>query len=209
MYISATRMNLIKTKEKLKLTKMSYKLLKKKQEVLVMEFLRMLKQSSGSREELDALLDEAYRSVAKGFAITGENEFERVAGFMKDFDLLHITINNIMGVKIAEFHPPKAEINVTEEYSILGTSSAIDDAKEEFTELISKIIEVAKTEQGLKKLIIEIEKVKRRVNALEYSRIPALQKQSQYINMRLSEIERSSFSSLKHIKKKLEKENKV
>ena len=64
---------------------------------------------------------------------------------------------------------------------------------------------MAQREQGLKRLVIEIEKTKRRVNALDYVVIPGLNSQSRYISMRLEELERDMFSALKHVKKRLAK----
>ena len=66
---------------------------------------------------------------------------------------------------------------------------------------------MAQRELGLKRLAIEIEKVKRRVNALDYRVMPELTRRSKYISMRLEEMDRDSFSALKHVKRRLEREN--
>ncbi|MDE1811051.1 MAG: V-type ATP synthase subunit D, partial [Candidatus Micrarchaeota archaeon] len=71
-------------------------------------------------------------------------------------------------------------------------------------DVLNTVVDVAKREQGIKRLVIEIDKVKRRVNALEYIVVPNLNKRKKYIAMRLEEIDRDMFSGLKHVKKKLE-----
>jgi V/A-type H+-transporting ATPase subunit D len=108
-----------------------------------------------------------------------------------------------MGVQIPEII--KAESIGKANYNLMSTSIAVDDINESFTKALETVVDVAQRELGLKRLVLEIEKSKRRVNALEYKRIPELAKQSKYISMRLDEIDRDNFSALKHVKKRLQK----
>jgi V/A-type H+-transporting ATPase subunit D len=93
-------------------------------------------------------------------------------------------------------------------YSVAATSAKIDQAVDDFNEILAMVIKLAETETAMKRLIIEIEKTKRRVNALEFVLIPRLEEQTKMITFRLEEMERDSFVSLKTIKRKLEKEKR-
>ena len=97
-----------------------------------------------------------------------------------------------MGVRIPEIN---REEKATLEYNILSTSSAIDDIESKFSKLEDAVIDIAKREQNLKKLALEIDKTKRRVNTLEQVLIPRIKAQAKYISFKLDEIERSSFIS--------------
>jgi V/A-type H+-transporting ATPase subunit D len=111
-----------------------------------------------------------------------------------------------MGVKIPDIHGRYvAKTTFERGYGIVGTSAKIDEAAGAFEECLGTVIELAKTENALLKLLREIEKTKRRVNALEYVVLPTLKSQSKYISMRLDEMERETFFTLKTIKKKLGK----
>jgi V/A-type H+-transporting ATPase subunit D len=200
---SPTRMNLIKTKRSVKLAKKGYSILKKKREVLVMEFLKLLKDSTHDRSYMQSKLEGAYATLAKGLAYTGDFELGYASNYIPEPKPISITLKNIMGVEVPEIgHSANAGLAG---YSVLSTSAAVDDINESFNEVLNAIIDLAKREQGMKRLVLEIEKVKRRVNALDYVIMPRMKKRVRYISMRLEEIDRDTFAGLKHIKRKLEK----
>jgi len=188
-----------------KIAQRGYSLLKRKREVLVMEFLKLLKESTNDRNYLNEMLQRAYKNLAVASAYAGDFELEQVANYAKEPNPVVIAQKNIMGVKIPEIERSKEEIGILERgYGLLSTSTAIDDVAESFNDVLNTVVDVAKREQGIKRLVIEIDKVKRRVNALEYIVVPNLNKRKKYIAMRLEEIDRDMFSGLKHVKKKLE-----
>jgi V/A-type H+-transporting ATPase subunit D len=201
--ISPTRMNLITTKRRIAMAKRGYNVLKRKREVLVIEFLHLLKESRQDRGYLNKLMFNAYRSVTIASAYVGDFELQSTALHVPEAEKISITLKGVMGVQIPEIL--KAEGIGKSSYSLMSTSIAVDDINESFTKALDTVVDVAQRELGLKRLVLEIEKAKRRVNALEYRLIPELQKRSKYISMRLDEIERDSFSALKHVKKRLEK----
>jgi V/A-type H+-transporting ATPase subunit D len=201
--ISPTRMNLITTKRRIAMAKRGYNVLKRKREVLVIEFLHLLKESRQDRGYLNKLMFNAYRSVTIASAYVGDFELESTALHVPEAERISITLKGVMGVQIPEIL--KAEGIGKASYSLMSTSIAVDDINESFTKALDTVVDVAQRELGLRRLVLEIEKAKRRVNALEYRLIPELQKRSKYISMRLDEIERDSFSALKHVKKRLEK----
>lgn len=199
--INPTRINLINLRKRVVVARKGYDILKRKREVLVIEFLKLLKQSKESRSALNDLIEQSYKTVTIASTYVGNFELEDVALHMKEAAPVKIRIKNIMGVRIPEINrvqmPPKIS------FSVLPTSLAVDDIEDVFTRTTNSIIDVAQREQGLKRLVIEIDKTKRRVNALDYRIIPQMKAQTKYIRMRLEEMDRDTFSALKHVKKKL------
>jgi V/A-type H+-transporting ATPase subunit D len=86
-------------------------------------------------------------------------------------------------------------------YGIVDSSYVIENTRVNYQELVKKVISAAETETAMKKLLVEIEKTKRRVNALEFKVIPTLQKEQKFILMRLEELERETTFGMKRIKK--------
>jgi V/A-type H+-transporting ATPase subunit D len=203
-----TRMELIKTKERIALATKGHKLLKQKRDALILEFFRILKKAEDLRGELAGKMAEGYRSLALAQLYHTVQQLEKVSmDLRKDIDL-DIEVKNVMGVKIPtiEVEMEQKEFIRLDSYSVAGTSAKIDEAVEDFDEILGMVIKLAETETAIKRLILEIEKTKRRVNALEYVLIPRLEDQKNMISFRLDEMERDSFVSLKSIKRKLEQE---
>jgi V/A-type H+-transporting ATPase subunit D len=119
-------------------------------------------------------------------------------------------VKNVMGVKIPDLTIRMGAVHFLDvpTYSVAGTSAKIDGAVDGFNEVLQMTIKLAETETAMKRLILEIEKTKRRVNALEYVLIPRLEEEKRMITFRLDEMERDSFVSLKTIKRKLDKQKK-
>lgn len=199
--MNPTRINLINLRRRVVVARKGYDILKRKREVLVIEFLKMLKQSKESRNALNQLVQESYKSVTIASTYVGNFELEDVALNREEAAPVKMRIKNIMGVRIPEITRVQQAPSIS--YSIMPNSLAVDDISDSFTRSINSIIEVAQREQGLKRLVIEIDKTKRRVNALDYKIIPNMKRQSKYIRMRLEEMDRDTFSALKHVKKKL------
>ncbi len=204
--VNPTRMELIKTKERIALAKKGHKLLKQKRDALILEFFKILKKAKDLRGELAQKMAKGYRSLAVAQLYHTVQQLEKVSlDLKKDIDL-DIEVKNVMGVKIPTINAEmehKKFIRIPG-YSVAGTSAKIDNAVEDFDEILSMVIKLAETETAIKRLILEIEKTKRRVNALEYVLIPRLEDTKNMISFRLDEMERDSFVSLKSIKRKLE-----
>lgn len=200
--INPTRINLINTRRGIVRARKGYGILKKKREVLVLEFMKMVQQSTKDKQYLYELMHRAYKTVGIASTYVGTFELEEIATHMNEAKPITMTVKNIMGVKVPEI--AKAEEAASVDYSLLSTNVSVDDIRVSFAGVISTMIDVAQREQGLRRLVLEIEKTKRRVNALDYIVIPRMQRQAKYISMRLSEMDRDMFSALKHVKKKLE-----
>ena len=205
MMLSPTRINLINTKKSIAIARKGQELLTSKQQVLVREFLKLLKESSKGREQMQEALQSAYKALAIGIAYVGELELERTASGVKTpgADQDRAEKHNGRedpGDRAQRQSTPRSRSAVM---GCMSASMAADDAHDSFIQALDTIIEVAKREQGLKRLVMAIEKVKRQVNALKYVRIPALNGQAKYIAIRLEELDRDTFSGLKHVKKKI------
>ena len=108
---------------------------------------------------------------------------------------------NIMGVVVPEIESSKVRKGIAERgYGVIGTTPVIDDTAKAFEELVEAIIQSAEIETTMKRLLDEIESTKRRVNALEFKVIPELTEASDFIKMRLDEMEREELFRLKKIK---------
>jgi len=199
-----TRMNLINTRKGIVRAKKGYSILKKKREVLVLEFMKLIQQSTKDREYLNKLVQNGYKSVSMASTYVGNFELEEVALHMKEVKPVSMTVKNIMGVRVPVIGK-SGEHDDGLGYSLLSTNIAVDDIRVAFLDIISTMIDVAQREQGLRRLVMEIDKTKRRVNALDYIVIPRMKGQVKYISMRLDEMDRDTFSALKHIKKKIAK----
>ncbi|MEM0094791.1 MAG: V-type ATP synthase subunit D [Candidatus Micrarchaeaceae archaeon] len=202
--LNPTRMNLINLRRRVAMARKGHSILKRKREVLVIEFLKMLKMSKSDINYLNAIMERAYRGVAIASAYIGNFELEEVAMHVEEAAPIKITVKNIMGVKVPEIS--RAGEQAAVDYNIISTNVAADDISSDFSNAANVMIDVAQREQGLKRLVMEIDKTKRRVNALEYVVIPSILNQSKYIAMRLEEIDRDMFAALKHVKKRLERQ---
>ena len=203
--ISPTRMNLIVTRKRIAGARRGYDILKRKREVLAIEFLRILRESKMDRMQLKGVLDRGYGAAARASTFVGDFELDRAAEGIEESSRIRMDTKNVMGVRIPEITVKQKEGRVFGAYSVLSTSTAVDDVRDAFEEAASLVINVARREQGLKRLVVELDKTKRRVNALQYVLIPELSRSSKYISMRLDEMDRDMFSALKHVKKRLKK----
>ena len=201
-----TRMELILSRTRIKVARKGHKLLKQKRDVLIMGFFKILSKAQDLREELNAAMMDAYKAMAVAQAYHGSAEVEGVAMAIDANPSVSIQVKNVMGLKIPSIQAEVSEKPLMERgYSIIGTSAKIDDSTEAFSRALVLIVKLAETENAIRKLIREIEKTKRRVNALEYVLIPKLENQARLISFRLQEMERDSFVMLKTIKRKLDR----
>ncbi|HUB92445.1 MAG TPA: V-type ATP synthase subunit D [Candidatus Saccharimonadales bacterium] len=201
--ITPTRMNLISTRRRTAMARKGYGILKKKREVLVLEFLKLLKSAGKDRDYMYEVLQRAYKTLGIAYAYVGNFELEEASNHIREIEPISLSVRNIMGVKVPEVQ--KGEKHSEALLGMLSTSVAVDDINASFSEAVDAIIDAAQREQGLKRIVLEVEKTKRRVNALDYIVIPRFKSQAKYISTRLEEIDRDTFSALKHVKKRLAK----
>ena len=199
--VKPTRMELIETKRKIKLSKSGYKLLKMKRDGLIMEFFELLPKVKDLRGQLSELYKDAMEKLAIAVAADGKTALESAANCLNKAPEAELSSNNIMGVVVPAVKVSPVEKSLEDRgYGLVGTSIRVDEAVHAFEKLSEMVILAAEGETTMKKLLDEIESTKRRVNALEFKVIPNLEEIAKYISFRLEELERESIFGLKRIK---------
>jgi V/A-type H+-transporting ATPase subunit D len=196
-----TRMELMRIKARIGLATKGHSLLKRKRDALILELFQVLKKAKDIRKELNKALREAYLALYNTTVNHSEAEIEAFASSTAMTYDLDINPKNVMGVKV-----PRIDFNVKDLKKPVHLSPLADYVADIYMKILPLIIQTAEIETTVKRLLHEIEKTKRRVNALEYNLIPGLNDQKKNIIQKLEELERDSFVSLKSIKAKLEKE---
>ncbi len=199
--IKPTRSELIELKRKIKLSESGHKILKMKRDGLILEFFEVLEKAKSVRAELDADFNVATEKINIAKAVEGIVTVRSTAFSFKDAPQLEVESKNVMGVVVPKIESSSVRKSLNERgYGIIGTSSRIDEAADAYEILVEKIILAAEIETTIKKLLDEIEKTKRRVNALEFKVIPELSEARDFIILRLDEMERENTFRLKRIK---------
>lgn len=199
--VKPTRMELIETRRKIKLSKGGYKLLKMKRDGLIMEFFELLPKVKDLRNQLSALYISAMEKLSIAVAAEGTTALESAANCLNKSPEVELSSKNIMGVVVPSVKVTAVEKSLEDRgYGLIGTSIRVDEAVHAFEKLSEMIILAAEGETTMKKILDEIESTKRRVNALEFKVIPNLEEIAKYISFRLEELERESIFGLKRIK---------
>lgn len=199
--VKPTRSELIELKRKIKLSESGHKLLKMKRDGLILEFFEILKKAKTVRAELDEQFIISMEKINVAKSVEGIVTVKSTAFSFKDTPRLEVESKNVMGVVVPKIESSSIKKDINERgYGIIGTSSRIDEAAEAYENLVDKIILAAEIETTIKKLLDDIEKTKRRVNALEFKVIPELSEARDFIILRLDEMERENTFRLKRIK---------
>jgi V/A-type H+/Na+-transporting ATPase subunit D len=199
--IKPTRSELINLKRKIQLSQRGYKILKMKRDGLIMEFFKVLAEAKDSRGDLLLKYECAVSMMAVANTVEGTIGVKSAAFAVKEVPQITLRSKNIMGVIVPQIESSKVKKTLAERgYGVLGTSTVIDETASSFEELVEAIIESAEIETTMKRLLDEIEKTKRRVNALEFKVIPELTEARDFIKMRLDEMEREELFRMKKIK---------
>ena len=200
--VKPTRSELLQVKKKIALADSGYKLLKKKRDGLIIEFFKILKKARNVRQELSEEYKKALSKINVARAVDSDLQIKSAALSIEQRPQVEIEAKNVMGVKIPSLKSGKVEKTLFERgYGILSSTSKIDESAESYEKVVEKLISTAEIEITLKRLLNEIEKTKRKVNALEQITIPLLNSDAAYIRFRLEEMERENFSKLKMLKK--------
>ena len=196
--VNPNRMELSKLKKRLVVAKRGHKLLKDKQDALIKAFLERARAGKALREKVEAELQECYGTFAFSRAQTTPEILEQALIFPGARCTLSVAWRNVMSVMVPKYDV-KQEGNPVN-YGFASVPLLLDVALEQFSKLILRLLELAAEEKAIRLMAGEIERTRRRVNALEYVMIPNLQETIRYISMKLDEQERSTLSCLMKIK---------
>ena len=203
MNVKPTRSELMKLKARIKLAKSGYNLLKKKRDGLILSFFEILKEAKTIRADLTKAYINANQKFSVARVIETDMRIKSLALSIADRPAIEVKTKNIMGVTVPTIKTEEIERAFDHKgYSVITTSTAVDESVKAYEELTKLIVKAAEVETAMKKLLIEIEKTKRRVNALEFKVLPELAKFKSFIQFRLDEAERESLFRTKRVKKK-------
>ena len=196
-----TRSQLLLVRRTRRTAERGHRLLKLKRDALIVEFFRVLDRAKKMRSNLVEKYRVANERIAIARAVEGSIGVRSAAYAMRTRPTLDLKTRNVMGIVVPRIEAQKVRKSVTDRgYGIIQTTARIDEAAEAYEDLVENVIVAAEIETTMRRLIEEIEKVKRRVNALEYRVIPELKSTEAWIRQRLDEMERDNFMRLKHFK---------
>lgn len=205
--LKATRMELLAVRKRIKLARKGHKLLKEKRDALIGEFFSIIKELTTLRERVESVLADAHLQLGGAMAIHGRESVGSAALAVSRELELRVGWRHIMGVRVPLLEIPGGTRKTAEErgYGYVGTSARLDAAVEHFEEALGLVVELAEVELGARALAEEINRTKRKVNALERVLIPRIEDEARRIEMSLEEMERENFARLKTIKRRMER----
>ncbi|MBQ9894692.1 MAG: V-type ATP synthase subunit D [Ruminococcus sp.] len=200
--VNPTRMELSKLKKKLSSARRGHKLLKDKRDELMRQFMILIKEDRQLRTEVEAALSEANRYMAVAGSVMQREVLETALMLPKQEVELEISEKNVMSVSIPVFDAKFKTDDSSDifSYGTAFTSIDLDGAVMSLSEVFPKMIRLAEIEKACQLMADEIEKTRRRVNALEHIMIPDYEETIKFITMKLSENERSTTTSLMKVK---------
>ena len=200
--VNPTRMELSKLKIRLKTATRGHKLLKDKQDELMRQFIEMIKQNKNLREKVEEKLQNSFKDFLLARGVMSDEILENAVAYPKEEISLNISTKNIMSVNVPKMTFNKKNTDETSiyPYGFAQTSADLDDAIDGLNNIMSELLELAQIEKACQLMADEVEKTRRRVNALEYMTIPQLKETIRFIQMKLDENERASITRLMKVK---------
>ncbi len=203
--VNTTRMELTKTKKRLSTAVRGHKLLKDKQDEMARQFMYFIRRNKELREEIEALLSKAMAQMALAEAEMGSSSLEEALLVSANGNKPERRTKNIMSVDVPEIGEMETAVGNLP-YGFAFTSEKLDSAVLSMNELMPKLYELAAVEKTCDMLADEMERTRRRVNALEYVMIPEMQSTIKYITMKLEDNERGNLVRLMKVKEMMAKE---
>jgi V/A-type H+/Na+-transporting ATPase subunit D len=198
--IRPTRLEYIRTKRRILIAKKGLNLLKLKRQALILEFFNTSKTAAALRGSLQSELIKGYESIRMAEMLAGTMQLENEAMKISQMRNLQIESKSIMGVHIPKITGGERELLAEH---LLELPASINEALRTYQKVHKIVLEVAEKETALRKLLYEIERTKRKYNAIENILIPKLLAAVKFITFRLDEIERDTFIMLKTVKRKM------
>ena len=206
--VNPTRQELTRLKNRLRTSVRGHKLLKDKRDELMKQFLEVVRENRALRTRVEAALMAAHSSFTVASALMSTEMLQQSLLYPKQSVELTMDFKNVMSVNVPEYHfqTRDAQPGDVYPYGFAATSGALDDAVDALSGVFQDMLRLAEMEKTAQLLAEEIEKTRRRVNALEYVKIPQLEEAIKYISMKLDENERSATIRLMKVKDMLLKE---
>jgi V/A-type H+-transporting ATPase subunit D len=191
-------MELSRLKKRVVTARRGHKLLKDKQDALIKEFMQKARDVKRLRDEVEAELAVCFQSFQLARAQTLPSMMEQALLMAGGETGVTTTYRNVMSVNVPQFTLKERPIKLS--YGLASSPGSLDVALERFSRVIKRLVELAAEEKGLKLMSLEIERTRRRVNALEHVMIPSFTEAIRNISMKLEENERSTLSRLMVVK---------
>ncbi len=200
--VTPTRMVLNQLKGRLKTARRGHKLLKDKRDELMRQFMDVVRQNKVLRLRVEEGLTQAFASLQVASSIMSPEMLEQALLYPRQSVELGMDFRNIMSVNVPLYRFTTKNNDPSEiyPYGFAQTSGELDDALDKLARVFEDMLELAQVEKTMQLLAEEIEKTRRRVNALEYVMIPDLEKNIKYITMKLEENENSTKVRLLKVK---------
>lgn len=202
--VRPTRLVLLQTRRRIGLAKRGLNLLKLKRSALIAEFFDLSKEAMRLRGDLAQRVARGYEAIRVAEMMEGTTRLENISLLLPEIAPIGVSTKNVMGVKTPQVQ--RGAYAPVSSAALLDLPTSIHEAIHHFQGIYQVVLDIAEKENALRRLLLEIEKTKRRASAIENVLIPRLQDTVRYIKFRFDEMERDSFSMLKTVKRKMEQE---
>lgn len=200
--VNPTRQELLKLKRRKKMAVRGHKLLKEKRDGLMKQFMAIIREAKDLRGTMEETLGEAFKSFVFASADMRADAMQEALSLPAKKVTLQSETKNVMSVNIPQFEYKEEGGFLS--YSLGTTASDLDDSLNTFSKALQDMIKLAEIEHSAKLLAEEIEKTRRRVNALEYVFIPQMVATIKYIEAKLNEQERGTIVTMMKVKDLIE-----
>lgn len=207
MNVNPTRMELRRLKTRLKTATRGHKLLKDKSDEMIRQFMVYVRENKRLREEIEAELSSALKGFTLARTVSSNAVIEEAVMMPATKAEISLSSDNVMSVEVPSISVVEHEGQDKYPYSFDTVTSELDASIGTLSTLLVKLVKLAEVEKTCNMLADEIEKNRRRVNALEYVMIPQIEETIKYINMKLDENERASTIRLMKVKSMIEQKS--
>ncbi len=198
--VATTRMELSRQKKRLSTATRGHKLLKDKQDEMARQFMIYARKNLELRKIVESKLSDSMNKIAMVSAKMGEKQLSEALMVPMSSAKVETSSKNIMSVNVPVLKVKKSKQKTTLPYSFISSTGELDKAVLDFAEILPELLELAHVEKTCDMLSREMEKTRRRVNALEHVMIPQMKKNIKYITMKLDDNERSNITRLMKVK---------
>jgi len=200
--VNPTRMVLTTLKKRLKVAVKGHKMLKDKRDELMKQFLELARENMTLRLQVEAQMKDVYSNFIIASAVMSSEILNEALMYPKQGVSIEVSNKNVMSVDVPVFNFKTTTDDTANiyPYGFANTSGELDSAIANLSEVFPTMLRLAAMEKEVQLLAAEIEKTRRRVNALEYVMIPQFQETIKYIQMKLDENERGNQTRLMKVK---------